>query len=258
MRFLICEETYIPFLLKPTLFRYLTEEATVEELSQDDQIVAQARRMGIEIDEAMTREQKVQAVRLKMREMIVTEAHRRAGAQVVEGGDAPAYPMPDMAQMAQMAAPVPEGDEHEDELSDEEEDEDEPDLAHPDPAPLLQVPGMPAMGGVFAPPPPDGAPLNPDQEQQQAIGMAQQQIMAEMRATAAMGEDGLGLGGYQAKSRFGEFVDTFTGLVCAAQEFVREFHGGERSSASLRDVARCIKVALARDDGTWLVSDSAI
>eukprot|EP01048_Picozoa_sp_COSAG05_P031946 COSAG05_NODE_11953_length_489_cov_0.797436_2_plen_103_part_01 len=46
----------------------------------------------------------------------------------------------------------------------------------------------------------------------------------------------------KAHNKFGEFVETFTELVCAAQEFVREFHGGERSAASLRDVARCIKV----------------
>lgn len=49
---------------------------------------------------------------------------------------------------------------------------------------------------------------------------------------------------YQAKSRFGEFVDTFTGLVCAAQEFVRDFHGGERSAASLRDVARYARMKM--------------
>eukprot|EP01052_Picozoa_sp_SAG31_P002291 SAG31_NODE_80_length_27188_cov_42.623869_6_plen_567_part_00 len=53
------------------------------------------------------------------------------------------------------------------------------------------------------------------------------------------GADGMGR---KALSRFGEFVETFTELVCAAQEFVREYHAGERSSASLRDVARCIKV----------------
>lgn len=60
----------------------------------------------------------------------------------------------------------------------------------------------------------------------------------------AGGRGGRGTDGtnYQAKSRFGEFVDTFTDLVCCAQEFVRKFHGGERSSSSLRDVARCIKV----------------
>ena len=55
----------------------------------------------------------------------------------------------------------------------------------------------------------------------------------------AQGADGMGR---KALSRFGEFVEMFTELVCAAQEFVREYHAGERSSASLRDVARCIKV----------------
>jgi hypothetical protein len=44
------------------------------------------------------------------------------------------------------------------------------------------------------------------------------------------------------RSAFGEFVDVFSELICAAQEFVRELHGGERSVVSLRDVARCIKV----------------
>lgn len=37
---------------------------------------------------------------------------------------------------------------------------------------------------------------------------------------------------------FGEFVEVFSELICCAQEFVREIHGGERSVASLRDVAR--------------------
>jgi hypothetical protein len=72
-----------------------------------------------------------------------------------------------------------------------------------------------------------------------------QEIMQEM---SGHGDDPFGAGQqqwgqqYQAKSRFGEFVDTFTTLICTAQEFVRQFHAGERSSASLRDVARCIKV----------------
>jgi hypothetical protein len=46
----------------------------------------------------------------------------------------------------------------------------------------------------------------------------------------------------KALSRFGEFVETFTELVCTAQEFVRAYYGGERSAASLRDVARLMKV----------------
>ncbi len=41
---------------------------------------------------------------------------------------------------------------------------------------------------------------------------------------------------------FGEFVEVFAELICAAQEFVRTLHGGERSVVSLRDVARCVKV----------------
>lgn len=214
----------------------------MEELSQDDQIVAQAQRMGIEIPEGMSREQKVQAVRLKMREMIVTEAHRRAGAPVAEG-DAAAFEAANLQNMQQAQA---QANPNEDGDTDEEDEDDEGDHLDEPLAPVLNDPremlagllGMPGMPGMQG----EGGEPNAGQEQQAAVGMAQQQIMAEMRATADMGEDGLGLGGYQAKSRFGEFVDTFTGLVCAAQEFVREFHGGERSSASLRDVARCIKV----------------
>ena len=34
----------------------------------------------------------------------------------------------------------------------------------------------------------------------------------------------------------------FTELICTAQEFIRAAEGGERSAASLRDVARCVKV----------------
>jgi hypothetical protein len=41
---------------------------------------------------------------------------------------------------------------------------------------------------------------------------------------------------------FDEFVEVFSALVCAAQECIRTLSGGERSSASLRDVARCVKV----------------
>lgn len=41
---------------------------------------------------------------------------------------------------------------------------------------------------------------------------------------------------------FGEFVEVFAELTCAAQEYVREIHGGERSVVSLRDVARCVLV----------------
>lgn len=41
---------------------------------------------------------------------------------------------------------------------------------------------------------------------------------------------------------FGEFVEVFAELICASQEFVRKVHGDERSTVSLRDVARCVKV----------------
>lgn len=41
---------------------------------------------------------------------------------------------------------------------------------------------------------------------------------------------------------FDEFVDVFTELVCSAQECIRLIAEGERSVASLRDVARCIKI----------------
>ncbi|KNC55646.1 uncharacterized protein AMSG_01915 [Thecamonas trahens ATCC 50062] len=41
---------------------------------------------------------------------------------------------------------------------------------------------------------------------------------------------------------FGEFVEVFAELICASQEFVRAVAGGERSTVSLRDVARCVKV----------------
>jgi hypothetical protein len=39
----------------------------------------------------------------------------------------------------------------------------------------------------------------------------------------AQGADGMG---HKALSRFGEFVETFTEMVCTAQEFVRECHAG--------------------------------
>jgi hypothetical protein len=39
-----------------------------------------------------------------------------------------------------------------------------------------------------------------------------------------------------------EFVVVYSDLICAAQEFVRSVNSGERSSASLRDVARCVKI----------------
>ncbi len=45
-----------------------------------------------------------------------------------------------------------------------------------------------------------------------------------------------------AVSDLGEFVEVFADLICAAQEFVRVLHEGERSVVSLRDVARCLKV----------------
>ena len=88
---------------------------------------------------------------------------------------------------------------------------------------------------------------------------------AEYERRAAAGEEvgqEFNQWGYaKAHNKFGEFVETFTELVCAAQEFVREFHGGERSSASLRDVARCIKVYrwfgehFAETQSTWSRAD---
>jgi len=45
-----------------------------------------------------------------------------------------------------------------------------------------------------------------------------------------------------AMSPLKEFVEVFAELVCAAQECIRDLHEGERSSASLRDVSRCMKV----------------
>ena len=88
---------------------------------------------------------------------------------------------------------------------------------------------------------------------------------AEYERRAAAGEEvgqEFNQWGYaKAHNKFGEFVETFTELVCAAQEFVREFHGGERSSASLRDVARCIKVYrwfgehFAERQRTWSKAD---
>lgn len=47
---------------------------------------------------------------------------------------------------------------------------------------------------------------------------------------------------WRQPSPFEELVDVFATLVCAAQECVRALGGGERSVASLRDVARCVKV----------------
>mmetsp|Transcript_18625 Transcript_18625/g.33707 ORF Transcript_18625/g.33707 Transcript_18625/m.33707 type:complete len:90 (+) Transcript_18625:3-272(+) len=41
---------------------------------------------------------------------------------------------------------------------------------------------------------------------------------------------------------FEELVEVFTELVCAAQECIRRLYDGERSSASLRDVRRCVDI----------------
>ena len=38
------------------------------------------------------------------------------------------------------------------------------------------------------------------------------------------------------------FITVFSTLINASQEFVRNLHGGERASCSLRDVARCLKI----------------
>ena len=50
-------------------------------------------------------------------------------------------------------------------------------------------------------------------------------------------------GQYQRRLEpFEEFVEVFATLICAAQECVRDLCEGERSSASLRDVARSVTV----------------
>lgn len=81
---------------------------------------------------------------------------------------------------------------------------------------------------------------------EELLALVQHKAQEEAARRAAAGED---IGqernqwGYATgKNKFGEFIETFTALVCSAQELIREYHGGERSSASLRDVARCIKV----------------
>ena len=142
------ERLYIKAMVKKALADYIDEEAMVEEVSGDDNLAAQAQRMGIEFTEEMTEEDRQQIIRQRMREMLDAEAQRRQ-----QQGEA----MDDLAQ---------------------------------------------EMG-----------------QQQRGGGIAT-----------------------KALSRFGEFVETFTELVCTAQEFVRSYYGGERSSASLRDVARCISV----------------
>ena len=143
------ERLYIKAMIKKALADYIDEEAMVEEISNDDQIAAQAQRMGIEFTDEMTQEDRQHIIRQRMREMLDAEAQRRA-----------------------------------------EQGEDAAEL-------------MNEMG----------------QQQRAGGGLAN-----------------------KALSRFGEFVETFTELVCTAQEFVRSYYGGERSSASLRDVARCISV----------------
>ena len=42
---------------------------------------------------------------------------------------------------------------------------------------------------------------------------------------------------------FGEFVEVYAELICAAQEFVRTVHGGERSVVSLRDLGGALGAA---------------
>jgi hypothetical protein len=276
------EKLYILAMVRSMLKLYLTEEATVEELSTDDQIDERARRLGIDVVEGMTQEDKVQAIRLRMREVVMEEARRRAGAGVGAGA-------PGAAPAAAPAAPVPvhrvDGDYDEDEgtSDDDEDDEDRHDPqehyfgpgeggfgaapaaaglfgAAPAAAGLFGAPGAGAGGfgggaGLFGMPPGMGAAAeDADPEMNERIANASREVMMEMQESDPFGDAsfggrrrGGGGGGYdyqkfQAKSRFGEFVDTFTDLICTAQEFVREFHGGERSSASLRDVARCIKV----------------
>jgi MoxR-like ATPase len=100
---------------------------------------------------------------------------------------------------------------------------------------------------------------------EEILAHVQQTAQQEAARAAAAGEDvgaEYNQWGYaKAHNKFGEFVETFTELVCAAQEFVREYHGGERSSASLRDVARCIKVFrwfgehFAKTQTKWTLAD---
>ena len=49
-------------------------------------------------------------------------------------------------------------------------------------------------------------------------------------------------GRWKAPSVYEQFLLTFKALVCESQCFVREANGGERSSVSLRDVARDARV----------------
>ena len=72
-----------------------------------------------------------------------------------------------------------------------EEEDGEP---HPDEYVPVGLLGLPPHGDAEADAAARQAGGMPDAHNA-AIGRAQQQIMAEMRATAAMGEDGLGLGG---------------------------------------------------------------
>jgi hypothetical protein len=58
---------------------------------------------------------------------------------------------------------------------------------------------------------------------------------------SALGGRG-GVRGIPRWTAFGEFVDVFSELICSAQECIRELCGGERSSTSLRDVSRCMRV----------------
>lgn len=68
----------------------------------------------------------------------------------------------------------------------------------------------------------------------------------------------------EATNRVSGFLQLFSQLVCASQEFVREQHNGERSAASLRDVDRCSLIFkwfathLANEYGTeegWTIAD---
>ena len=308
------EELYIKAMVRSMLKLYLTEEATVEDLSADDQIDDRMRRLGIEVVDGMSRDDKMTSIRLKMREMVVEEARKRAGAAAggagagagagdgtAAGASAAAAPSADAAtaaaalqarvageraqmqtmrarmQAEAMAAAMAarlEGDDSDGDDDDGDGDDEEEGIQAPGggafdfgaaggfgaaPAGLFGGGfGEGHAGGLFGRPgagmPGFGMAAAADGEEADAamnerIQLASQEIMQEMQEADPFAAGG-GRGGapafgstqYQAKSRFGEFVDTFTELVCAAQEFVRNFHGGERSSASLRDVARCIKV----------------
>ena len=110
------EKLYIRAMIRNMLQLYITEELTVEDLSNDHQIEEQARRMGIDFTEETTREEKIALIRQRMREMMVAEANRRAAAHVAGQG---------VGDVAQGGAGLGNGDGAHNEDHDEDEDEDE-------------------------------------------------------------------------------------------------------------------------------------